>query len=526
MQPRIPPRRAASLLALLLAASTAGCFPAAAELVVANGPDVQVLDPQRASASPDGRVLAALYAGLTRLDPRTLAPEPGLAEEFAQSGGGRVWTFRLRAGLRWSDGSALTVDDVVASWRRLLDPATASPWREWLEDLDGDAGLRVTGERELTVRFRHPFPAFGEICAHHALAPVHARVRAAHGATAASDVQSAPVSGPFTLVSRKVRDRVRVARNPLYWDAADVRLQSVDFLTVESQFTALNLFLAGAVHYSAGDVPALAVPALEARARAAAPVPAGGVAEFAPAPFWGTDFYRFQTGAPPFDDARVRQAFAMAVDREALAATLGGGRRAAWSFVPPDGSGYALPEGPRFDPAAARALLAAAGHPDGAAMPPVELLFNSAELHRDVAEVLQAQWREHLGVAVRLQNQEWRVVLDAQRRLRYQISRSSWIGDYLDPATFLEIFRPDSPNNRTGWADAGYVADLDAARSAPDPGRRNAALRRAEARLLAEAPILPLFHYSRMDLASPRLRGFHRNLRGWIDWGRLALAED
>ncbi len=499
-----------ALLAALLAAL--GCGGQRAELVVANNADPASLDPQAASGAPEGRVLNALWCGLTRLDPQSLEPMPGLAESWRSEENGRRWSFVLRPGLRWSDGSPLVAEDVAASWRRLRAPATAAPYREWLEPLES---LRADG-RVLELRFRHPVPAFAEMCSYHALAPVPAGLR--QGIQAAGEV----ASGPFRLVRRRIRHGVLLEANPHYWDADRVALRSLEFRTVESQFTALNLFLTGEVEL-VPEVPNLAVPALLER-EAGRP---GLRPEFHPSPFLATYFYRFQVTAPPLDDPRLRRALVLATDREAIAATLGGGQPPAASFVPPWIPGYppaAASAG--YDPERARALLADAGYPGGEGLPVLELLFNSAEVHRDVAEALQAQWREQLGVRTRLLNQEWKVFLDAQRSLDYQLSRSSWIADYRDPATFLEIFRAGSPNNRTGWQDPTYESLLDAARECLDPAERTRLFQAAERLLLEQAPVLPLFFYTNQELVSGRLRGFHRNPLGWIDWGRLSLAEE
>ena len=252
-------------LVLLLAACGPAPPPAEAWLRVANGPEPEVLDPQMATRAADGRILGALYAGLTRLDPLTLEPLPDLAESFTAERLGRVWRFRLRSGLRWSDGSPLTAADVLESWERLRDPATAATYASWLSN----AELRLEGD-EIVVSFPQPMPMFGQMCAFHALAPIPAALREAAPGTVPQPQVS---SGPFRLLERRVRDRVRVERNPHCWRAAEVALAGIDFLTVESQFTALNLWLAGEAELLF-DVPSLAVPALlEEHPQAFAPEP-------------------------------------------------------------------------------------------------------------------------------------------------------------------------------------------------------------------------------------------------------------
>lgn len=486
-------------------------------MVVANNADLQSLDPQIATGAPEGRALGALFSGLTRLDPATLEPVPELAASFSSPDGGRSWAFQLRPELRWSDGSSLTADDFVASWKRLLAPETAAPYRNWLLELAPN-GL-YADENTLHVRFQSSKPYFPSMCAYHALAPVPLKLR--EGREAAGLVSS----GPFQMTYRRIRDRVQLAPNPYYWNASKVQLPGVVFLTVESQFTALNLFLSGDAHFIP-DVPALAVPALLKRekdlVRAKVRKPRSRP-EFDPQPFLATYFYRFNTTRPPFNDARLRRALSLAVDRELLAQTLGSGQPPAGTFIPPSLPHWKGPAGHTFDPAGARQLLADAGYGEANPLPMIELHYNSAELHRDVAEALQAQWKDVLGIQTRLYNQEWKVFLDAQKKLDYQMSRSSWIGDYLDPTTFLDVFRSDSPNNRTGWADKEYDRLLNQAKEITHKQPRMHYLRQAEERLLWEAPILPLFHYAGRELVSSKVLGYRRNLIGSIDWAGLAL---
>jgi oligopeptide transport system substrate-binding protein len=456
--------------------------------VVANGDDVSLLHPQRAASISDIRVLQSLHAGLTRLDPVDLQAQPGLAARFWSTEGERVWTFELRPDLHWSDGHALGADDFVRSWQQLADPSFASPYQSWL----AEAQVQAT-DHVLTVRFAHPRPAFAEMCAFPALAPVPAHAPA-----------EAVGAGPFRLVLRRVRDRVRVERNPHYWDVAQVQLEAIDFLTVESQVTALNLFLAGEVAY-APNAPELAIPALRRQL----------ADSFAPTPQFASTFLRLNTSKPPFDQLQTRRAFARAVDQQALSRALGQTRIATEYFVPVDTPGW---EPPRLPAWLDRQEAIQIEAPPGG----FEYLYNSSELNRSVAEVLQDQWRRTLGQSVRLSNQEWKSFLAAQRGLEYQISRSSWIGDYLDPIAFLEIFHSASGNSRTGWVDAIYDRLIEQARRESHPEARRIVLREAERRLLDQAVIVPLYHEVSMELVSPRLLGFHRNLRGYIDWGRLA----
>jgi oligopeptide transport system substrate-binding protein len=505
-----------------------------ADCAYVNGSEVVTLDPQTVSAQADGRVAQALFEGLTVKDPATLAPLPGVAERWELAADGSTWTFHLRAA-RWSNGDALGAEDFVWSWRRLLEPETAAPYAYLLHCVRGaeafaraapderearwrEVGLRAADARTLVVELARPTPHFLALTSFHPLFPVHRRslehFRARFPERWASEwIRPGHLvsNGPFKLRERRINDRLRLVKNPEYWDAAGVALRSLDVLALEHVGTGVNLYLAGEVDW-VDRVPSALVPRLLPRE------------DFDPAPYLATYFYRVNVTRPPYDDARVRRALALAIDRATLCArVVGKGEPPCYSLTPPGLAGYARPELARAtdtdpgvalerDRAEARALLAAAGFGPERPFPTLELHFNTSESHRDVAEVIAADWRNALGLEVRLVNQERKSYLDAQTRLDYDVSRSSWIGDYADPANFLEVFRGGGENNRTGWRDARYDALLDAAARERDEPRRLALLAEAEARLLAELPILPLYAYVSQNLVNPRLGGFHANV--------------
>jgi len=492
-------------LTLLLLCVT--CTPSSAELSIANGPDVEVLDPQLANTTAAARLFQATFAGLTRLNPLNLEVEPGLAEFWEPNESAMVWRFRLREGLKWSDGSALTVDDVRDSWQRLAAETTGASYADWTRD------SRIEVDRDgrwLVIFFSRPMPLFDRMCAYHALAPIPLALRSA---PPGSSPRPLPCSGPFRIEERKIRDRVRVTKNPHYWRADEVELESIDFRTIDSQFTALNLFLNGDVLYTP-NVPSLAVPKLLAEHQTI----------FSPQAQFSTYFLRFNVSEPPFDDRNLRLALTHAIDRQRLAAQVGGGRPAAGTLVPELVDGYEKIEAPKFDPELARDFLDQANASLQEPLQRLEYIYPSSELNRAVAEVLQQQWREVLGLEVALVNLESQSFRPLQRALEYQMSHSSWIGDYLDPLTFLELFHSNSSNNRTGFADHEYDSLLDEATARPVANERYELLAEAEALLLSEAIVLPLLVDVSQELASPKLHGFHRNAAGVIDWSRLKVV--
>ncbi|MCP4093932.1 MAG: peptide ABC transporter substrate-binding protein [Planctomycetes bacterium] len=499
----------ANLRWLTLLLLFAACSPSRAELVIANGPDVEVLDPQLANTTAAARVFQALFEGLTRLDPVTLEVLPGLADDWQSNESATNWRFHLREGLQWSDGTPLTLDDVRESWQRLADPATGASYADWMRD------TRIETYHDngwVVVYFTRPMPLFDRMCAYHALTPIPKALREAAPGSLPDPL---PSSGPYRLLERRIRDRIRVERNPFSWRADSVGLETIDFRTIDSQFTALNLFLTDEVLYTP-NVPSLAVPELLAE----------HADIYTPAPQFATYFLRFNASKPPFNNQDLRLALSHAIDREALAKQAGGGRPAAATLVPGLVEGYEQVAAPSFDAEQARAYFQKAKDAMGGSIGRLEYIYPSSELNRAVAEVLQQQWREVLGVDVALVNLENQSFRPLQRGLEYQVSHSSWIGDYLDPLTFLELFHTQSSNNRTGYSDTSYDSLLDEATARPIASERFELLAQAETMLLQQAVVLPLLLDISQELASPRLQGFHRNAAGVIDWAALRITSE
>jgi oligopeptide transport system substrate-binding protein len=227
---------------------------------------------------------------------------------------------------------------------------------------------------------------------------------------------------------------------------------------------------------------------------------------------------------PPFDNPLVRKAFSLAINREEIVNNvLKGGELPATSFVPPGDPNYPSIDAVQFDVDRARALLAEAGYPEGRGLPPVEILYNSSEAHRTIAETVQRMWQEHLHVDARLLNQDWKTYLSSMNTLDYTVARSSWIGDVADAVNFLECFQTDVGNNRTGWSSPEYDALLARASAEPDREKRAALLRQAEILLLDECPIIPVYFYSWKFLKAVELKGFQPNILGYIRWKDLYL---
>jgi len=499
---------------------------ASQELIFNNGVEPQSLDPALMTGLPEHTIALGLFEGLTGLHPRTLVPVPGVARRWDISPDGRTYTFHLRPA-RWSNGDPLTAAHFVYAWRRALDPDTAAEYAYMLYGIEnarainegklGDPkqlGVRAADDHTLVVRLEHPIAYFLQLTAFGTFAPVHPGCLKAH-----DDQWTRPAhmvcNGPFVLHEWRQHERIVLKKNPHYWDAARVALTTLHILAIDDAETALKKYLNGEVHWIR-EVPG---PKVAETSR---------IPGFRYAPELGTYFYRFNVTRPPLDDARVRKALNLAVDKQAIAHyLLRAGQRPARSFVPPILAGYRPVEGPDYDVAEARRLLAEAGFPGGRGFPTLELLYNTSEAHKQIAEAIQHMWSTHLGIRITLLNQEWKVYLDSMAHLDYHIARSAWIGDYADANTFLDCFLTGGGNNRTGWSRPAYDRLIDQAAREPDPDRRTRLLQDAERILVCdEMPIMPIYFYVNSYLVHPSVRGLYNNARNYHPFHYIYIAND
>jgi oligopeptide transport system substrate-binding protein len=489
----------AAYLSILL--GLGGCDPGGkrADLVILNGAEPESIDPAVITGQLETRICYALFDGLLHFD-RFGKPQAGIAESWDLSTDGKTYTFHLRANAKWSNGDPITASDFLQSWKRALLPETASEYAYLLYHIKNaqafnegklkdfnQVGVAALNDRTLRVDLEAPVPYFLDLCSFATLLPVHLPTVEKYGEQWIKPDRLVN-NGPFLLKEWHLNYRIRLEKNPLYWDAQHVKLEAVDALPIDNSITAYNFYASKVADLilDKGLTPPSLIPDLKVRP------------DFHAAPFLGNYFIRFNVTRKPFTDVRVRQAFAMAIDRDRIVRKITqAGEPPAYSFTPPGtANGYRPPRMFGRDIVKARQLLNAAGYPGGKGFPTVVYLYDNKKLNEDIAVEIQDMLFDALGIRVELQKQEWKVYLNSLRRLDYDFARSSWVGDYNDPNTFIDCFVSSGGNNRTGWSNPEYDTLVAKAAMEPDNQRRLEIFRQAEDILLIQqTPICPLYFY-------------------------------
>jgi oligopeptide transport system substrate-binding protein len=510
---------------LLLAALFSGCArqEPRADLTIINNAEPESLDPVVIVAQADMRVVSGMFEGLTRLEPVKAQAVPGLAQSWDISPDGKIYTFHLRTNLVWSTGEPITSADVVYSWIRALDPKTACRYAGQLyylknaEDFNtgkitNAALVGVSAPDKFTVRveLNSPTAFFLDLCAFPTLAVVPRQTIEKYGDRWLL-ARPLPVSGPYDLVAWRLNDKIRLKKNPLYWDATNTQTEIIDLLPVGSPNTALNLYERGQVDivWDKELIPSELVDVLLKRP------------DFHSFSYLGTYFFRFNVTRKPFDDPRVRKALALAVDKERIVKKITRAGEVTTSHLVPTGTqNYDPPDGLGYDPELARKLLAEAGYPGGKGFPKVEFLTIPQETQQRIAEAFQERWRRELGVEVVIIQKEFKMFLAAINDLSrdYTFARGKWTAEYPDPLTFISIFTTGNGINGTGWTDPAYDALVNAANAELDPTKRHAGLQKAESYLLEHTPIAPVYWGTRTTLVQSSVRGWKKSPLGFHNY--------
>jgi oligopeptide transport system substrate-binding protein len=489
-------------------------------LLVGNGTEIETLDPHQCNGMPEHHVIGAIFEGLVA--PAANDPDAdaaGAAASWEQKDF-TVWTFHLQPKGKWSDGMPVTAHDFAYAYQRILSPELAADYGQMLyllvngEDYNlgklkdfSKVGVKVIDDLTLQLTLTGPTPFFPGMLKHYAWFPLPRHVIEKFGGMTKRDTLwfkpgNSVSNGPFKLKAWHFTHYLEVDRNPHYWDAATVKLNEVHFFPISSDATEERAFQDGQLHVTE-IVPLNRIPYYRSRPDVYREVPS-----------LATYFYRVNTTKPPFNDKRVRRALALAIDQESIIRNiLRAGQKPATGLTPascaPD---YKTPKSVTFQPDEARRLLAEAGYPDGKGFPKFDILINTNEAHRTIAEAIQEMWKNILHIPAGILNQDWQVYLDSQRKMEYSLCRAGWVGDYADPLTFLGTMRSTDGNNNTGWKSERYDQLLNQSSTEPDAKKRFAILQEAETLMLDDMPVLPVYWYVRYYLVRPEVKNWQQSV--------------
>ncbi|MBP7263027.1 MAG: peptide ABC transporter substrate-binding protein [Spirochaetia bacterium] len=497
-----------------------------AEFIMNNGAEPATLDPSNISGVPEHHIYMALFDGLVTYDPKTSLAAPGVAESWSTSADGLTVTFKLRKST-WSDGTPITAQTVVDSWLRTLHPDTAAEYAYMVNMVvkgaeayntgkgsAADVAIRALDDYTFQVDLLGPMPYAVDMMAHYAFAILPMHVIAEKG-TEWIKPENMVSNGAFVLQEWKPQESLTVVKNTKYWDAKNVKLSKITFLPIEDQLTAYNKFKAGEIDWASG-VPLDLIDEVKLRP------------DYQGNPQVATYYYIFNMTREPFTDVRVRKALTMALDMQELVdKVLKGGQIPANGLVPAM-AGYTPVDGNPFNPEEAKRLLADAGYPNGKGFPETTLLYNTNEGHKKIAEWAQESWKQNLGITtISLDNKEWGTFLDIRQNLHdFDFCRAGWVGDYLDPNTFLDMFLANSGLNDGLYNSPAYdeLVRLAATQSGAE---RMESLRQAETIMITDDQhVIPFYHYVNQDLIDlSKWDGWYPNPLGSHPWKYIAPKE-
>jgi oligopeptide transport system substrate-binding protein len=483
--------------------------------------DPPSLDWTLATDNVSKEVIQNLQEGLVEHNSETQV-QPALAQSWTISPDGRTYRFELREGLTWSDGSPLVAQDFLDSWERLLNPKTGSEYAYFLFDVVGaqefnsgkltnfdQVGVKAENARTLVVQLKKAVAYWIHIPTFWVTFPIKKALIAQHG-DRWTDPQNMLVSGPYVLESLERDNKVSLKANPRYWNdkAYSDRPARIEFRVVKDDTTAITLLDSGALDI-VRDLPPSQIAFLSKRP------------DFVKSPYLRGYYIGFNVKDPSVANPKIRQALARSIDRNQLVSVLGALISPMTGWIPPGLLGHRADAGLGFDPEAAKKLWAEVKNPPKS----LEFWYDQKEMNKLVAENLQAQWKTHLGVDVRLSSQEWKVYLKSLRSKAPALWRLGWGADYPDPDTFMGLFTCASGNNFTGFCSSNYDQAISQASGSSSGEERQKLYAAAEAELLeTSAAILPLFSQSNMHLVAPRVQGFKVNLIGDFAMKDLSLT--
>lgn len=507
------------------------------QLAVQIGPDPETIDPALNSAVDGGNMLLYTHECLLIIDKNNQIA-PGQAETYEVSEDGLTWTFHLRDGLKWSDGSPLTAKDFVYSWKRVCDPLVAAPYAETVlsmvkgydEAIAGNLdalGVSAPDDKTFVVKLSTNCPYFASIAAFATLSPVQQATIEANGDAWATKAETYIGNGSFYISEWVPGSHITMKKNPNYWNADAIKLDSIKFVLMEDSNAAYSAYKSGEV-LMIKDVPTEEIPSLQ------------GNSDFYVEPIIGTYYVSLNDAIEPFNNKLVRKALSLAVDREYVAGTLMQGTYSpASNFM---GPGWIDTDGKPFIDNAnggkpyidtsnfkanleeAKKVLAEAGYPNGEGFPVITYSTNDMGYHKVVAEYLQQAWAE-LGITLEVEIVEWSSFTPMRRAGDYQISRNGWVGDYSDPSNMLDLFISTNGNNDGKYNNPEYDAAMEISRKTTDPAERSAALHKAEDIMMEDAACIPIAYYNDFYLQSDKIKDAWHSPYGYWFFMYADIAE-
>ncbi|MBR1877167.1 MAG: peptide ABC transporter substrate-binding protein [Lachnospiraceae bacterium] len=484
------------------------------------GPSPETIDPALNSAVDGANMILHAFEGLLKFDKDNNVVE-GLAESYEVSDDGLTWTFHLRDGLKWSDGSDLTADDFVYSWKRVADPNTAAPYGYDLLNYvkgyeEAEAGnidalaVSAPDPQTFVVELNNPCVYFDKICAFAVMVPVQQATIEANGEAWSTNPETYITDGPYYMTEYTDGAQIVFTKNPNYWDAANITFDTIVWNLIEDSNAAYSAYQNGDLDMIK-DVPTEEIPSLE------------GNPEFSVEPIMGTYYVTFNTQKEPFTDAKVREALSLAIDRDYVAGTIMQGTYSpATNFVGPGVSDEA--EGSSFEDVTrekygdhfdisnydadlekAKELLAEAGYPNGEGFPEISYLTNDAGYHKAVAEYLQSAWSE-LGITMTVNIQEWKTVTVDRRAGNFDVARNGWVYDWDDPSNMINLLETGNGNNDGKYSNPDFDKAVDAARTTTDLKEHYEKLHEAEQVALNDAAMAPVAYYNDFWLQKSNLK--------------------
>jgi oligopeptide transport system substrate-binding protein len=530
------PRRWALFLSVLAIFTLAACSADSNKVAPAGqgvfrlnlGTEPPTLDPAKMDDLTSMSVMTALCKGLTQFDAE-MRPAPAIAERWERSSDGKHYVFHLRRDARWSDGKPVTAHDFVYAWKRVLSPETAAPYAFFLYELkngkayyDGkikdfaQVGVHARDAYTLVVELERPTPFFLALAATPVMLPVREDVirKAGEGFTEAGRMVS---NGAYKMVQWKHDEKIRLVPNPYFYEkdpGKRPQLRAIDMYMINDANTSVVMYENNELDFieTTTSIPAVDVR----RLRKFSDAHVGAL--------YRINYFGFNVNKPPFNNPKVRQAFAYALDRSYYPQLLQSGQKPIASFIAPGLLGYNPEVGLKYDPEKARKLLAEAGYPNGKGFPTVRLAYQTLYDLQKEAEIAQYLWKKNLNVDVRLDNMEWKVLLSKLHEDPPAIFRLGWFVDYPDPDSFMNVFLSDSGNNYTGWKNKTYDRLLAQAVTTLDPNRRKALYDQAQKLLLEQATaIVPIYSAEKTYLIKPYVQGLVINALNLPNYDQLRL---